>query len=349
MDILTAIYGPGRGGSERAALRLVAAWRDLGHRVTVLGEAGDGAARPLSLARQIVRHGHQGPPDILFAPGQTYALPFALAHVLARPGHRYAPPLVTKISNMPSPADRWALHWLSLQKRWTTKMVAPDRASQDELHRMIGGSVDRFAFVANPAAERGHLSHLHAIKPAAAGPLRLLAIGRLVPQKNFALLIEAFCKIATPADQLTVLGEGPERVRLERQANASGLDIRLPGFRADPAAELAAANAFASTSDFEGLPAVLIEALAVGLPIAATASSPAVTALLNDEQLGLLTPVNDVQAMAGALQRLRTFRPDRRAMYAAALHFTAEEAAPAYIRLFEGLADFRKTAKRALA
>ncbi len=335
MRILTAIYGPDRGGSERALLRLMREISRNGHDVEIIGETGDGSARPFRLARTIRRRARLARPDILFAPGQTYALPFALAAL----GGGTDAPLVTKISNMPDGSP--SRHWLSLQRRWTTAFVAPDGASAARLTRDIGAEVTA---IDNPCADRQRLLALHARAHPPRDGLHLLAIGRLVPQKHFASLIRAFAREGSPADSLTILGDGPEGPRLAREAaRVPAANIVLAGHVDDPAPCFARATAFASSSLFEGLPAVLIEALAAGLPIAATDSSPAVRALFEDGKLGILVPARDDGALAAALARLRGFRPDLDAMLAAALRFTAEAAAPAYITLFQTLARRAKT------
>jgi len=83
------------------------------------------------------------------------------------------------------------------------------------------------------------------------------------------------------------------------------------------------------------LPAVLVEALAAGLPIAATNSAPGIADLIAG--FGTLTPVQDATALARALEWLRYAKPDRTAMLERAMQFTAQRAAPLYIDLFKRL------------
>ncbi|MBV7256759.1 glycosyltransferase [Pacificimonas sp. WHA3] len=337
MRIVTAIYGQGRGGSERAAMRLVRGWRAAGHDVDCIGERGDGKARPYALAARIARACGAAPTDVLFAPGQTYAVPFALSRV--RTGN--APPLVTKISNMPEAGLRGAAgrFWLGQQRRWTNVFVAPDEMSRNALARAMPALAPRLIAIANPAADEPHLRALRKIRGPDADGLNLLAIGRLVRQKNFALLIRAFAQIMQPGDRLTILGDGPEKARLSALARRLSVDIDLPGHQIDVTPWIARATAFASSSEFEGLPAVLVEAMAAGLPIAATDSSPAIGTLLRNGELGILVSDGSVPAFASALTRLRDFTPNQEKMYDAACTFTGERAAPAYLALFESLAN----------
>ncbi|MGB3722336.1 MAG: glycosyltransferase [Pacificimonas sp.] len=343
MRILTAIYGPGRGGSERAVLRLMRKICHAGHEVRILGENADGKARPVALALQIARAARIWKPDILFAPGQTYALPFAIAKALKGT----EAPLVSKISNMPG-SNRQARLWLSLQGFWTARFVAPDAASAEELTRTTDLSDEQITAIDNPCADRDHLISLHQAGHSKHAGLHILAAGRIVPQKNFGSLIAAFANISGEQDRLTIIGDGPDLEREKRILHdkrtryGTACNIDMPGHVTDPAPYFAKASAFASSSMFEGLPAVLIEALATGLPIAATDSSPAIRALLEGEGHGIVVPLNDDEALASALEKLRTFQPNRTAMFTAALRFTAEAAAPVYLDLFQTLAHGAK-------
>ncbi|MEM8825713.1 MAG: glycosyltransferase [Pseudomonadota bacterium] len=334
------MYGVARGGSERAALRIVKAWRRLGHEVEMVGEQDGGRTRPLGLAADLVRRAARNRPDILFAPGQTYAIPFGIA------ARRIGVPLVSKISNLPARprANGPDAVWLRWQAQWTAAFVAPDAAAAVLLHEIMGVPKATIATIANPAADADRLQKLHAACPAppSGGPLRLLAAGRLVPQKNFSMLISAFASVAQRHDTLTILGEGPMRARLERRAAACGCNIRLPGHIDDPAAQFAAANAFALSSNTEGLPAVLIEALATGLPIATTRATPGLADLI-DAETGILVAKNDRVAMSTAIEDLRSFQPNRETAFETALRFTADAAAPDYISLFSTLAFKQKS------
>ena len=137
---------------------------------------------------------------------------------------------------------------------------------------------------------------------------RVVAIGRLTPQKGFDLLLQAFARIAPsrPGWQLTIHGEGPERRNLEDERRALGLDDRvdLPGVTADPAAALQAATIFVLPSRWEGFPNVLGEAMAMGRPVVAFDCPSGPAELVRHELDGLLVPPADVAALAESLARL---------------------------------------------
>src|SRR5439155_4708381 len=107
---------------------------------------------------------------------------------------------------------------------------------------------------------------------------------------------------ATSQDRLTIIGEGHERQRLEqlaRDLEISG-QVNLPGYVLDPLAWIAAADALILSSNYEGLPATVIEALAVGTPIVATDCSPGISELLDDGGLGIIVRARDEKALAAA-------------------------------------------------
>jgi len=129
--------------------------------------------------------------------------------------------------------------------------------------------------------------------------------GRLHPQKNQALLIEAFARLRGRAE-LWMLGDGPEGANLRAKAERFGVGerVRWLGFRENPYPFFRAADCFALTSDHEGLPNAIIEAMACGTPAVSTRCPYGPDELIEDGVSGLLTPVGDVDAFGSALQGL---------------------------------------------
>lgn len=138
----------------------------------------------------------------------------------------------------------------------------------------------------------------------------IVGAGRLEAQKNFPLLIRAFARFyqAHPAYRLVIFGEGSCRAALEREIVACGLPegtITLPGCVSDLPVRINTATAFVLSSDYEGMPNVLIEALACGVPSVATDCSPGgAAALIEHEKNGMLCPIGDEEAIASALSRI---------------------------------------------
>ncbi|TPI50679.1 MULTISPECIES: glycosyltransferase family 4 protein [unclassified Mesorhizobium] len=134
---------------------------------------------------------------------------------------------------------------------------------------------------------------------------RLVAVGRLVEQKGFDTLIKAFAKITTefPAWALTIFGEGPDRVLLQRQIDALDLEdrVKLAGITERPGEWARDASLFVLPSRYEGFPNVLIEAMAAGLPVVATDCDFGPSEIIEPGVSGLLVPVDDVAELASAM------------------------------------------------
>ena len=147
------------------------------------------------------------------------------------------------------------------------------------------------------------------------GVMRVGFLGRLDPVKRVDLLIDA-CRVAkVPLD---VYGDGPDRPRLE--AHAADSDVTFHGFTPRDEA-LAAVDVLALTSVGEGMPMVLIEAMAAGVPVAGL-DVPGVRDVIEDGQTGVLA--EDVDALADALRRLRDDPAERRRFAEAGLREVRE-------------------------
>lgn len=135
----------------------------------------------------------------------------------------------------------------------------------------------------------------------------ILGVGRLHKIKNFALLIHAFALVYKQrVARLVILGTGPEERRLRDLVHALNLTdvVDMPGFVGNPYPFIRAATALVSTSHFEALPGVLIEALALGTPVVATDCPSGPREILREGRYGYLTPVGDSSALATAILRV---------------------------------------------
>jgi sugar transferase (PEP-CTERM/EpsH1 system associated) len=130
-------------------------------------------------------------------------------------------------------------------------------------------------------------------------------VGRLAPEKSYDLLIKAAAPLLGAESRLVIVGDGPEAPRLRAVVTEAGVDafVHLTGKRDDVAALLCAFDVFALSSKMEGLPLVILEAMATELPIVSTAVG-GIPGAVADGQTGLLSPPGDVAALRERLQAL---------------------------------------------
>lgn len=373
LKILTFLHSLEPGGVERVALRLNAAWRDSGCEIcVVIGRHSDvacpGAKRIASgLGYQIINDGkrtgrraqlplmlrhlpaiiRRERPDVLFCAGNTYSsIAVGMKLILGRD----CPPIVAKVSNDlarrdMNPALRFGYHrWLRIQGRFIDHFVGMAPAMGPEIAGATRIERDRIAIINDPvlrASELARFAGLRVTRNAAESGRRFVAIGRLMPQKNFALLLNAFARIATPADRLTILGEGPERPMLHALAHSLGIADRvaMPGHVADLTGWLAAADVLVMSSDYEGVPAVLIEAIAANLAVVATDCSVSMRDLVGHGRFGQLVPVGDREALAAAMAAAPRSQQDQAAALDHARRFTLEQGASDYLNVMDMVVD----------
>ena len=157
--------------------------------------------------------------------------------------------------------------------------------------------------------------------------------GRLTAQKALGDTLEALARV--PDVALLVLGDGPERAELERRAGELGVADRVrflgAGTRDDVIALFRAVDAALLTSAWENLPHTLLEALATGTPVIATAVG-GIPEVVRDEENGLLVPPRDIAAIASAIDRLVHDDALRASLAAAAAPSVEELAEPRILR-----------------
>ena len=204
-----------------------------------------------------------------------------------------------------------AIPWLlGHLHHWADGIIAVSQGVANDVATTTGIPRDRIDVIYNPVITPDLL-------PAAAqrpahpwfeDPSRpiVLGVGRLVPQKNFPLLLEAFRAVGHRHNaRLVILGEGPERPTLEKFVRTHDLQnsVSLPGFVENPYACMSRAAVFALSSDFEGLPTTLIESMALGTPVVATDCDSGPREILRGGELGELVPVGDAPALSHAIAR----------------------------------------------
>ena len=283
--------------------------------------------------------------DVVFCPGNTYTVVCIVTRLLLGP---ICPPILAKVSNdlarndFPAPIRIFYHLWLKIQGRLINRMVGLAEPMRREIIREMAIPPARVSIIEDPALSASDFEILSAMKRTEQVPSNkhILAIGRLVPQKNFTLLIGSFAAHSWPDDRLTIAGEGPERRRLEQLAQKLGVANRVSfaGHCNDIKPLLADADIFALSSDYEGVPAVIIEALAAGLPIVATDCCVSMQSLLGNGKFGIIVPVGDEERLGLALNTIIHRRHPAEEARRFSRRFTVESASTAYLDALQQLA-----------
>ncbi|MGI0483922.1 glycosyltransferase [Pantanalinema rosaneae CENA516] len=191
---------------------------------------------------------------------------------------------------------------------WADTIVAASHGVAADVASITGLSVDQIPVIHNPVVTPEVLQKMQAPVDhpwfAAGEPPVILGVGRLVSQKDFPTLLNAFARVRQQCSaRLMILGEGEDRSQLEAQTQQLGLaaDVALPGFVDNPYAYMAKAQVFALSSIFEGFGNVVAEAMAAGTPIVSTDCESGPAEILANGEYGKLVPVGDAEALAEAI------------------------------------------------
>ena len=222
----------------------------------------------------------------------------------------------------------------------TDAAVGVSRGVTSELTGVVEVPADRVHTIYNPVVSESLMrtsdqpaGHPWLDNP---GPRVILGAGRLSKQKDFSTLLVAFAKVLDRCPtRLIVLGKGRLQPDLLAHAQRLGISEHLdfPGFVQNPYAFMAKASLFVLSSRHEGLPTVLIEAMACGCPVVSTDCPFGPDEILEDGRWGELVPVGDAKALSEAMLRtLENPRPSD-ALRKRASFFGIEQAVARYEEL----------------
>lgn len=224
---------------------------------------------------------------------------------------------------------------------WATKIVSVSKGVADDLAQTIRINRQNIDVIYNPVIEdqmfdmaNEPISHrwFEGDIPV------IMGIGRLIKVKNFSLLIKAFTKVRKNRKcKLIILGEGEKRPQLKKLVKNLNMEseVALPGFYDNPYAYLSRADLFVLSSNVEGLPTVLIEALAFEIPVVSTDCPSGPEEILENGKWGTIVPRNNVEAMAKAMDKGLNSKPTN--SKERAMHFTVERAVQKYSKLISKL------------
>lgn len=348
VDLVVVSSDESRGVALHPAIRVVPldhGWRHLfewlNRRVNVRGLFTAGATPVLA------RYLREERPDVLLS-GASHV---NLVATFARRFSKTNVPLVLRASNYPSGNLRWwpplgqairrlLRRTLGVVYPWADHVIAVSKGVARDVQRLTGLSDERVTTIYSPVVgpeitRRAAEAVDHAWARDAQTPL-VLAAGRLSIQKDFPTLIRAFARVrAVRPAHLVILGDGRQRDKLEKLVRELDLegDVALPGRVDNPFAWMSKAAVFVLSSAWEGLPGVVIEALACGCPVVSTDCPSGPREILEDGAIGPLVPVHDDRALADAILSVLADPPDRARLLARAESFRIDTGVDAYLRV----------------
>ena len=383
--VVSRSYPPVVGGSEIETARVCAALIRNGHHVEVVccgGEPmppvrrwidpggvpvklyGNGSGRladyafALGVVRTLWRSRRQVQLVYFVMPGIHVAVGVPIARALGLPVVMKFSGSNTVRSLTESLVGRLELRFL---RRWADQILLLNSGMLEEAVRCgldrrriswMPNPVDMNEFVPCSRAERGQVRAELGLPEMSH---TAIYVGRLAPEKELATLLRAFHQVVreAPRARLVLVGDGPERTRLQEMATALDLGdkVRFTGMldTKQVLRWLRASDVFVLVSSLEGLPLSLIEAMAVGLP-SVVSDIPATRQLVSHEKTGLVTPLGEEAAVAAALLRLFNDavlgeRFGSAARQEVAAKFSTEHVAQSYETLFSRLASRQRVTR----
>ncbi len=317
------------GGAERVMLQLAASFSARGHHVDLVLAIPGGpldaqippgprvvsldASRTILALPALVRYLRRERPAALLSTLEHANVLAVSAGTLARP----RVPVILREANVLLPRaelGRQARLLRGLMRpayRAADRIVAVSEGVATSLTEELGLEADRIRTIYNPIVTTALFEKAAAALDdpwfAPGAPPVVLGVGRLAPQKDYPTLIRAFAQVRARCQaRLVILGEGPERRRLEELAQRLGVaaDVKLPGYDHNPFRYMSRASVFALSSIYEGLPGALIQAMACGCRVIATDGPGGAREVLENGTVGPLVPPRDPAALARGIASL---------------------------------------------
>ena len=325
------------GGAERVVVHLLNHWpsdqyrpvlllaekqgpylKDLGPDVELLScgfpLSAINTPRALFRLRSLLRHAQ---PAAIFSHSITTSRMLTRARALGMT----SAPLISVLHNnvgkshqgrqsLPDRVIRRELDWVYSK---ASRIVAVSKGIADETREFFGIAQDKVETIYNPidlpqitaAGERNPEDHFVDRFKQLRRPV-ILSVGRLSEQKNHALLLDAYAQQPRSLrGSLLILGEGELRGPLEAKARTLGIhgEVFIPGFVSNPWWYMKQSDLYVMSSNWEGYPMVLLEALACGIPVVATDCEHGPSEIIQGEAFGTLVPVGNARALADAIAK----------------------------------------------
>ena len=322
------LYSLGGGGAERVIMNLIHNFVQLGLKIDLVLNTKAGSpylsimppeARILELKvgykkglPKLISYLRQEQPQALLSSvhynTEIAVLAKRLSRVSTKVVVREANHLSTKTLNSQDIKEHLAPLATKLIYPWADKIVAVSEGVAKDLAHITGLPLSRIKVIYNPTVtpELFNKSQEPLDHPwfKAGEPPVILGVGRLETQKDYPTLIRAFAKVQKiQSARLMILGSGQEQSRLNQLVNELGLekDVAMPGFVKNPYNYMKQAAVLVLSSAWEGLPNVLIEAMALDTPVVATNCPSGPEEILAGGKYGKLVPVGDEDKMTEAI------------------------------------------------
>ncbi len=226
--------------------------------------------------------------------------------------------------------------------RWADGIVAVSQGVAEDLSCMTGLPLESIRVIYNPVVTPDIFEK--AKEPinhpwfAPGEPSVILGVGRLIRQKDFPTLIQAFARVRQHRPvRLMILGEGENRPQLEtlvRELSLEG-EVFLPGFAENPYSYMNKAAVFVLSSAHEGFGNVIAEAMAAGTSVVSTNCKSGPAEILEDGKYGRLVPVGDVDALADAILATLSKPTDPEVLRERSRAFSVERAVEQYLEVLK--------------
>jgi glycosyltransferase involved in cell wall biosynthesis len=336
--ILLTIHRLSQGGADRVTMLLANGFAAAGipTGIAILRDGGEGEGPLLDLLHEDVRLSSAGAPmgsrhlelvrglryiprqiarahpSIVLASSSNMGLVTGLC---ARMHAARRPHFAMKLTNpVIRPRDRGVIKEYYRRKLYRLIFGSYDRililsdAESETLKQMFPRLKDRFVSAANPYVTSRMIPAPR--RERGSDTRNILTLARMMPQKRLDRLLDSFARVTDTTSRLTILGDGPERVELARLAQSLGIADRvdMPGFVEDVVPWLRSADLFVLSSDYEGLPAVVLEALACDVPVITTDCFEAARSLLAGADGCAVVELGDIDAFAKAIDTSLSLR-----------------------------------------
>jgi glycosyltransferase involved in cell wall biosynthesis len=343
------------GGVERVMLNLAEAFCERKLRVDLVVTRAEGeyagrvpagvrvfdlrAKRVLAAIPALVRYLRSAHPDAILSAQKHVNCIAVGARELAGLDTRLLLSIHSNLSQNTKNATTITERLLPTVMRWcyprADRVVAVSRGVAEDLAAQLGFRPESIDVVHNPVVkqelpEQADRPVSHSWFRTGAPPV-ILGVGRLTPAKDFGTLIRAFARVRKRFDhRLVILGEGPERGRLEGIIEGLGLSkcADLPGYVDNPYAYMSRAAVCVLSSRWEGFGNVLVEAMACGTPVVATDCRSGPREILEDGKWGRLVPPENPEALGKAI--IHTVKKPREGTRRRSVDFSVDRIADRY-------------------